>query len=113
MVCVVPVRMQEAWFLFDEAAIRTAAGNPNGRGALDLPSLKDVERLPDPKARLEDLMREASGLSGQRRRRVRVARYSYRIPELIEDFSPLRLLPAFQRLEASIVEVISANSWQS
>ena len=30
-VCVVPVRMQEAWLLFNEGAIRSAAGNPNGR----------------------------------------------------------------------------------
>lgn len=112
VVCVVPVRMQEAWFLFNEAAIRTAAGNPNGHGVLSLPSPKEVEHLPDPKARLEDLMRGASGLSGQRRRRVPVTRYSYRIPELIEDFSPLRALPAFQRLEASIVQVISGNGWQ-
>ncbi|WP_223173784.1 hypothetical protein [Gloeobacter kilaueensis] len=30
VVCVVPVRMQEAWLLFDEVALRRAASNPNG-----------------------------------------------------------------------------------
>ena len=30
-ICVVPVRMTEAWLLFDEKAIRKAAGNPNGQ----------------------------------------------------------------------------------
>ena len=30
-ICVIPVRMQEAWLLFDEIAIRHAAGNPHGR----------------------------------------------------------------------------------
>lgn len=38
-ICVVPVRMQEAWLLFDEMAIRTAAGNPRGRQQLPLPLL--------------------------------------------------------------------------
>ena len=44
-ICVVPVRMQEAWLLFDEAAIRRAAGNPNGRERLDLPSVAACEAL--------------------------------------------------------------------
>jgi len=30
-VCVIPVRMHEAWLLFNEWAIRMAAGNPRGR----------------------------------------------------------------------------------
>src|SRR5947207_5493239 len=38
-VCVIPVRMQEAWLLFDAAAIRRAAGNPNGQENLILPPL--------------------------------------------------------------------------
>ena len=31
VVCVVPVKMMEAWLLFDLKAIRKAAGNPNGK----------------------------------------------------------------------------------
>src|SRR5262249_34801620 len=47
IVCVVPVRMQEAWLLFDEPALRRAAGNPNGRMILQLPHLGELEGLPD------------------------------------------------------------------
>lgn len=54
---VVPVRMTEAWLLFDEALIRAAAGNPSGREPLDLPSLDRLEALPDPKATLFQLLR--------------------------------------------------------
>lgn len=36
-VCVIPVRMLEAWLLFDELAIRRAAGNPSGTMRLSLP----------------------------------------------------------------------------
>ena len=62
VVHVIPVRMQEAWLLFDEQAIRWAAGNKNGKMPLKLPSLKSIENLPDPKEVLNDLLREASGL---------------------------------------------------
>lgn len=59
-VCVVPVRALEAWFLFDEPAIRRAAGNPNGRSPLDLPAWKEVEGLADPKEVLWKVVREES-----------------------------------------------------
>lgn len=35
-VSVVPIRMTEAWLLFNEHAIRTAAGNPSGKQKLEL-----------------------------------------------------------------------------
>ena len=38
-ICVIPVRMHEAWLLFDESAIRRASGNPNGRIEIRLPKL--------------------------------------------------------------------------
>jgi hypothetical protein len=46
-VCVVPVRMHEAWLLFDERALRRAAGNPNGGELLDLPGADQIEGIPD------------------------------------------------------------------
>ena len=48
MVGVIPVRMTEAWLLIDEQAIRTASGNPSGRQAINLPSIRSLETLPDP-----------------------------------------------------------------
>jgi len=44
-ICVVPVRMTEAWFPFSESALREAAGNPNGRLPLALPAL-EVSPIP-------------------------------------------------------------------
>ena len=66
-VCVVPVRMTEAWLLFDETAIRKAAGNPNGNLPLGLPVIHNIESLPDPKQILHDLLRSASGHTSKRR----------------------------------------------
>jgi hypothetical protein len=98
--CVVPVRMMEAWLLFDERAIRIAAGNPNGRMPLALPMLRETEGLADPKETLRALLREASGLTGRRLKNFQPS--PRRIANLIDDFSPLRMLPAFQRLEAEV-----------
>ena len=49
VVCVVPVRMQEAWLLIDEAALRRAAGDPNGTQPLAMPDVQRLEELADPK----------------------------------------------------------------
>ena len=98
-VCVVPVRMTEAWLLFHESALRKAADNPNGEQALNLPKLSQIESLPDPKQTLRDLLRAASGLPPQRLRRFREDRAARLVTQFIEDFSPLRKLSAFRRLE--------------
>ena len=66
---VVPVRMTEAWLLLDEAAIRNVVGKPGGRTPLGLPAPERAERVADPKERLRDALRTASGNQGRRRRK--------------------------------------------
>jgi len=110
-VCVVPVRMQEAWLLFDEQAIRWAAGNPHGRASLVLPPLTMLAQLPDAKRLLYDLLREASGLTDRRRRQFRALTRARRVAEAINDFSPLRMLCAFRRLEDEIRHVVHTHGW--
>ena len=109
-VCVVPVRMTEAWLLFDEPAIRLAAGNPNGKYPLNIPKLSKIEQIRNPKDILFDLLREASGLKGRRLKTFDTAESRIRITELIADFSPLRKLRAFQRLEQDISS-LKRNGW--
>ncbi|MBK6431474.1 MAG: hypothetical protein IPO15_27665 [Anaerolineae bacterium] len=106
-VCVVPVRMQEAWLLFDEMAIKVAAGNRTFRENLNLPMLKDMELLPDPKSALYDCLRRASGLHGRRLQSFPVGQRARRVADLIEDFSPLRALPAFGALEEDVKEIMT------
>jgi hypothetical protein len=109
-VCVVPVRMTEAWLLIDENSIRRAAGNPNGKKPLILPDVSKIEQIPNPKEFLFDILRTASGLSGRRLKTFDLLGSRIRVSELIEDFSPLLELSAFQRLEEDISKV-KRNGW--
>jgi hypothetical protein len=109
-VCVVPVKMTEAWLLFDETAIRLAAGNPNGKNPLNLPDLSTIEQNPDPKTILFEILREASGLRGRRFKKLNAAELRIRLAELIFDYTPLKKLSAFQRLENDIAR-LRQNGW--
>ena len=103
---VIPVRMTEAWLLFNESAIRTAASNPNGNVELALPRLNYVESLPDPKNVLHEALKRASQLSGRRLKKFKPHSCIYRISELIDDFSYLRALPAFCAMENELKNIL-------
>jgi hypothetical protein len=105
-VCVVPVRMMEAWLLVDEAAIRRAAGNPAGKMALGLPRINRIESTPDPKKALFDALATASGYTGRRLAKLNFPALRYRVAELISDHSQLRRLSAFTALEAEVESVL-------
>lgn len=105
---VVPVRMQEAWLLIDEAALRKAAGNPHGKQPVKLPAARTLERVQDPKKVLRELLCKASGRRGRKLSKFKrgLSRRSGQVAELIGDFSPLRALPAFRRLEKDLRKVL-------
>lgn len=113
VVRIVPVRMTEAWLLFDEAALRTASSNPHGRERLNLPDLRRVESLPDPKRVLRELLLAASGNDTMRRRK-RFQRdepgLTERVAECIQDFSPLRCLSAFGDFESDLR--LAVEDWE-
>lgn len=106
-VAVVPVRTTEAWLLFDEPAIRAAAGRPSGREPLDLPVLGRVEELADPKVRLREVLLTASGATGRRRAQFDVVAARARIVDFVDDWAPLRRLAAFRQLEADLRRAFS------
>jgi hypothetical protein len=112
-VCVIPVRMQEAWLLFDKGAIRRAAGNPNGRIPLQLPPMENVEALPNPKEILFDLITNASELSPTRRKKLRPQKLAHLISQSIDDFSPLNQLSAFRALEQELSGVVRDAGWDA
>jgi hypothetical protein len=112
-VCVVPIRMQEAWLLIDEQAVREAANNPNGRGKLEMPRISQLENLAAPKEELYSLLRTASGLPPQRLKNFSVAERARQVAEFIDDFSPLYQLSAFQALDAELQHFIEKQGWKA
>lgn len=113
VVCVVPTRMTEAWFLFDEGAIRRAADRARGTTALSLPDSAKAQRVADPKVLLEDALTLASELSGRKLAhfRAELGRRKALVAANIEDFSPLRHHASFRSLEHDVAEVMAKNGW--
>lgn len=109
---VIPVRMQEAWLLFDESAIRRAAGNPNGRNIINFPDTRLVEKIPDPKELLFNIIRASSGLHGTRLKKLNLHKRAFLVSQSIEDFSPLRSISAFQILEEQLKSTLVASGWK-
>lgn len=111
VVPVVPVRMTEAWLLIDAKAIRRAADNPNGSVTISLPRTLDLETVPDPKKVLFDLLVRASEKKGRRLEQLKspqnLSTRWARVATLIEDFSPLASLPAFQAFRRRTLGLVS------
>ncbi|MBF0320758.1 MAG: DUF4276 family protein [Nitrospirae bacterium] len=109
-ICVVPVRMLEAWLLFDETAIRKAADNPNSDVDLDLPILKSLENNKDPKDELKQRLIKSSGCTTKRclkRFERDISEKAFKVAENIEDFSPLLKLSAFKALEDELTDELN------
>ncbi len=111
-VAVVPERMTETWLLIDEAALRSAAGDPRGTEPLSMPAAQQLEGLSDPKEILHELLRTASGLTGRRRRRFRMKQAVHRVAAGIHDFCPLRELSAFKALEQEVGRIVTQKGWR-
>ena len=85
-------------------------GNPNEHVKLDLPDVKNLEQLIDPKDVLYELLRTASGLSERRRRNFEVDKAASRVADYIDDFSSLKRLSAFYALENEISQLVRNQS---
>jgi hypothetical protein len=108
---VIPVRMQEAWLLVDVEAIRRAAGNPNGRVPLSLPSVSSLEDIPNPKDILTGLLETATERGQRRLRKFNPGQARLRLADLITSYAPLRSLRAFKQLESVIQQTIHDCGW--
>lgn len=101
-ICVVPVKMMEAWLLIDEYALKRAAGNRNYDQTICLPPLPKIEKEKDPKGLLHDLLKEVSGLKSRRLHKFNVHKAVHLLAENIEDYKPLRNLSAFNAFENNL-----------
>jgi hypothetical protein len=112
-VAIIPVRMQEAWLLFDERAIRRASGNPSGRMPLSLPEINTIETITDPKEVLFSLILQASGHSGRRLKKMNARKLAHLVSKYIDNFELLRALSAFQKFERDLTQIIQEHRWNN
>jgi len=112
-VCVIPMRMTEAWFLFRESAIRRAADRKHGTTRLNLPDAAGAQRIANPKKILEDALISACELHGRRlsQFRAELGRRKALVASNIDDFSPLRRHDSFRELEADLKAAVTAGGW--
>ena len=103
VVPVVPVRMSEAWILFNARAISRAAGSSARMVAV--PGIGEIESSSNPKRHLNGLLIEAAGNpSGRRGKSFRRSLISRRVSvaSFISDYSPLEQLAAFRHFQRSL-----------
>ena len=112
-VCVIPVRMTEAWLIFSEASIRRASGNPNGRVQLELPSKNKIESMPDPKEFLYGCLKQASELTGRRLSAFNERYAASLVADFISDFSPLKGLLSFDQMYSDVEKCAVEQNWLS
>ena len=105
VVPVIPVQMSEAWILFDGPAVAKAAGSPAAE--VPVPGIAEIERIANPKERLNELLFRAAGSPGGRRGRNfrrSIANRRVSVAEYIADYSPLENVPAFRRFQGALAE---------
>lgn len=106
VVCVVPIKMTEAWLLTSEAAIKQAVGNPQSKAKLKLPPVTKIEAC-DAKSILDTALTEAKELNTLRRRKFKPEQFRARVAEeLAIDLMPLRKVPSFRRLEQDLRDLL-------
>ncbi len=101
-ICLIPVRMTEAWLLADELAIRRASGNTAGSASLGLPAMGRLEAQTDPKGLLFAALEKASELGPHRLRRFDRNQARRQISGFMDDPSVLRKLPSFVHFESQV-----------
>ncbi|MFV8331968.1 hypothetical protein [Flavobacterium sp. GSP14] len=108
IVCVVPIKMMEAWLLIDEMAIKKAAGNKNYNNQVDLPPVNKLETLKEPKEILHELLKKVSGLKGRRLKNFNVHKAVHLVTEYTTDYELLRQLSAFNKFEEDLKIVVKS-----
>lgn len=102
---VIPVTMLETWLLADSAAIKRVAGNSGYRGNLEcIPTIRQMENIPDAKQLLLDALCEASQTQG-----ARLRKFKKRFPEMrarltfdLDPNGPVKQLNSYQHFRKQI-----------
>lgn len=104
VVPIIPVKMTEAWLLLDEKSIRTVSGNPKGKVSINIPKVREVESIANPKSFLAECILTASELTGRKRETLK-KRFNQNRRQLLgklDQEGPVTSLPSWQNLLKSV-----------
>lgn len=109
VICVIPVKMTEAWLLTCENAIKQAVRNPQSTTKLNLPALSKIESC-DAKSVLDTALTSATELNARRRNQFRPNEYRRLVAECTSDLTALRKVPSFKRLEEDLIQLFKQKN---
>jgi len=110
-VCLIPVKMTEAWLFSDESAIRFASGNASGRHNIGMPRRDKWESLSDPKVTLLELLCSATGKKGRALDKFNPLKARHRITPRGESFEGLRGVKSFDCFENDIFNCLRSMGY--
>ncbi|MEL6927172.1 MAG: hypothetical protein AAFO95_00890 [Cyanobacteria bacterium J06600_6] len=76
-----------------------------------MPALSKVESLADPKVKLLSLLEKASELNRTRLKKFKFRERIHRLADVIDDFSPLYQLSAFQELKQELSATLTLHGF--
>jgi len=112
-VCLIPIKMTEAWLFSDESAIRFASGNASGRHNIGLPKRDKWELLPDPKVTLLEVLCAATGRKGRALDKFNPLKARHLITPRGESFEALRGMKSFDFFENDLLNCLHAMGYVS
>lgn len=108
---IVPVRMTEAWLLVNASEIRRVAGKPDSQCNLHLPAVQNIEKIPDPKKLLKEVLFRAGSPKGKRREKDFKGRFGEHRRQLIENLpvgGPLERLDSWVQFRDDTIAALRA-----
>ncbi|MEY4977776.1 MAG: hypothetical protein RLZZ352_46 [Pseudomonadota bacterium] len=109
VICVVPVKMTEAWLLTSESAIKQAVGNPRSTAKLELPALSKIASC-DAKLVLDEALTLATERNARRRGQFKPSAYRRLVAECTTDLTALRKISSFQQLETDLIHLLKQKN---
>ena len=100
LVPIVPVQMTEAWMLADKNILKEEIGTTRSDGDLQLPRLKSIEGISDPKGTIINAIRLAFENAPRKRRQPTISELYTPLSQKI-DLHKLSDLPSYAKFKAS------------
>jgi hypothetical protein len=107
LVAIVPVQMTEAWMIADKEVLKEELGTQKNNQELGLTfPLKQVEKIADPKSKIQEIIRIAfKDLPTRRRRRIQISSLYSPLGQQV-SLDILEQLPSYLKFKESLTNAL-------